>query len=109
MQERRNFGPLGWNIPYGFNDPDLKISLRQLRMFLDEAGEDQPLAVPLKTLVYLIGECNYCGRVTDAHDRRCLMSILTDENGGPFHVNIMDDNYRFSPSGLYYAPEEGDH
>ena len=109
VQERRNFGPLGWNIPYGFNDPDLKISLRQLRMFLDEAGEDQPLAVPLKTLVYLIGECNYGGRVTDAHDRRCLMSILTDENGGPFHVNIMDDNYRFSPSGLYYAPEEGDH
>ena len=109
VQERRNFGPLGWNIPYGFNDPDLKISLRQLRMFLDEAGEDQPLAVPLKTLVYLIGECNYGGRVTDAHDRRCLMSILTDENGGPFHVNIMDDNYRFSPSRLYYAPEEGDH
>ena len=109
VQERRNFGPLGWNIPYGFNDPDLKISLRQLRMFLDEAGEDQPLAVPLKTLVYLIGECNYGGRVTDAHDRRCLMSILTDEDGGPFHVNIMDDNYRFSPSGLYYAPEEGDH
>ena len=109
VQERRNFGPLGWNIPYGFNDPDLKISLRQLRMFLDEAGEDQPLAVPLKTLVYLIGECNYGGRVTDAHDRRCLMSILTDEDGGPFHVNILDDNYRFSPSGLYYAPEEGDH
>ena len=109
VQERRNFGPLGWNIPYGFNDPDLKISLRQLRMFLDEAHEDQPLAVPLKTLVYLIGECNYGGRVTDAHDRRCLMSILTDEDGGPFHVNIMDDDYAFSPSGSYRAPVEGDH
>ena len=36
IQDRRKFGPLGWNIRYDFTDGDLNVSLAQLQEYLDK-------------------------------------------------------------------------
>lgn len=39
IQDRRKFGPLGWNIRYDFTDGDLNVSLAQLQEYLDKYDE----------------------------------------------------------------------
>merc|ERR1711865_599881 len=73
----------------------------QLRIFLDDKHSEDP--VPYAALAYLAGECNYGGRVTDDKDRRCIISILQDF----YREDIQHADYKFSPSGKYYAPSDG--
>lgn len=97
--ERRKFGSLGWNIPYQFSQMDMDISIKQLKIFLERYDDTQ-----WKALNYMVAEANYGGRVTDPMDRRLIKIML----GGFFCEEILKDGYKFSESGIYYAPKEGD-
>ena len=70
-----------------------------IKMFLEEQQH-----IPWPALEYVIGQINYGGRVTDDLDRRCIMSILRKY----VTPHLLIDGYKFSPSGTYYAPQEGD-
>ncbi|EGR31243.1 hypothetical protein IMG5_115030 [Ichthyophthirius multifiliis] len=95
VQERRKFGPLGWNIRYEFNDSDLDTGITILKDML-EANEE----IPWDALRYVIGQITYGGRVTDDWDRRTLMSILNNF----VTEEVLKENYKFSESGTYYQP-----
>lgn len=98
VQERRKFGPLGWNILYEFNDSDVDTSLTMLKLFLDEQEE-----IPWDALLYVTGHINYGGRVTDDNDRRCLLATLQK-----YYVSdALEDGYLYSDSGIYYCPTFG--
>jgi len=99
VQERRKFGPLGWNVRYDFNNTDLEICVQTLRMFLDEQPE-----IPWDALLYLSGQIHYGGRVTDSLDKRTLGCIL----GAFYCKEILVDGYQFAnDSDLYHSPVDG--
>jgi dynein heavy chain len=101
VRERRKFGPLGWNIQYVFSPKDLEISMKQLHKFISDLRSDE--AIPFAALAYLVGECNYGGRVTDDKDRRCIMNILDDF----YTPGVLEQGYKFSPSPTYFSPPPG--
>jgi len=95
IQERKKFGPLGWNIKYEFNDSDRECALDNLRIFLEEGD------IPWDALTFITGEITYGGRVTDAWDQRCLRAILKTF----FSPETLEPGYKYSPSGVYFSPD----
>ena len=95
IQDRRKFGPLGWNIRYDFTDGDLSMCQRQIKMIIDEYD-----VIPFKVIRVLCGEINYGGRVTDDKDRRLINNLLENYVG----PEVLRDDYSWSPSGSYVMP-----
>ncbi|KAK2585046.1 hypothetical protein KPH14_008566 [Odynerus spinipes] len=94
IQERKKFGPLGWNILYEFNDSDRECCLLNLQIFCEDG------TIPWDALIYITAEITYGGRVTDIWDLRILKTILHIF----FSPKTLDIDYTYSPSGIYYCP-----
>jgi len=103
IQDRRKFGPIGWNIRYEFTNEDLVVCQRQLKIFLDEAASEE--AVPYKVLQFLGAEINYGGRVTDDKDVRLIINIIKRY----VNADVAQDGYKFSDSGKYVSIVAGSH
>ncbi|CAD7972922.1 unnamed protein product [Amoebophrya sp. A25] len=95
--QRRKFGPIGWNIPYEWMDSDFQTSREQTYMYL----VDQP-GVPLKTLNYMIAECNYGGRVTDDKDVRLICAVLQRYYAEDI---VNEEQAKLSSLDTYYVPK----
>lgn len=96
VNERKNYGSIGWNIAYEFTHNDFEQSIQLLQQLLSDAKE-----VPFETLRYIIGEFAYGGRVVDNFDKRLLDTILMNI----FNKNILTDFVvKMAPNCEYKLP-----
>jgi dynein heavy chain len=90
VQERRKFGPVGWCIPYEFNNGDLEASLTFLEKHCFSSGS----GISWPTILYMICEVQYGGRITDDFDR-----LLFNTFGNVWlDPSIMRDDFLFFPT-----------
>jgi len=99
IQERRKFGPLGWNIPYEFNESDLEASLMFLEKHLLTIGSEGQISWP--TVHYMICEIQYGGRITDDFDRLLFNTYgtewLSENNFSPtFYFSQVKGGYKYT-------------
>ena len=56
--------------------------------------------IPWDAMLFVSGNINYGGRVTDDWDRRCLMTILKKF----ITPEVLEDTYRFCDNNNYFIP-----
>merc|ERR1719311_560603 len=73
VQERRKFGPIGWCVPYEYNNSDLDACLLFLEKHLSTTVM---VGAPLSwvTIQYMVAEAQYGGRITDDLDRELFLT-----------------------------------
>jgi len=90
VQERRKFGPLGWNIPYEFNTGDLSASMT----FLEKHLFDNDIS--WDTVQYMVSEVQYGGKITDDMDMRLFKTYANKW----LTQDVVKDGFTFNPPTL---------
>jgi dynein heavy chain len=101
VQERRKFGPIGWCVPYEFNNSDMEASLLFLEKHLSTTVTvGQPLS--WTTIQYMIAEVQYGGRITDDLDRDLFNTFANKW----LCEDVMKSDFTFG-GGLKYSIPDG--
>jgi len=66
LMERKQFGPMGYNMKYPFSIGDLRDSATYLQNYMDNIGGGK---IPWQDLKYIFGEIMYGGHIVNDFDR----------------------------------------
>jgi dynein heavy chain len=107
LQERRKFGPAGFNAAYHFNLNDFSTAQTAVQQYISsvvetkadpaDGTEGEVLGRTIKSIQHLIGSVVYGGHVTDIWDQRCIEATMCSM----FHVPSMgSDDDVFDSIGI---------
>lgn len=129
VQERRKFGPIGWNIPYEFNQSDLSACTQFLQNHLTDMDTKKAAAPTWATVQarprrgaaqgggwrgyvcgltrpsprqYMVSKIQYGGRITGDFDQ-LLMDTFAEKF---FNQGVLAKGYELYPG--YRVPDSGD-
>ena len=93
--ERRNYGAVGWNVPYDWMKGDLKAALIHVKMFIETQD-----SIPWEFLNISLSDVTYGGRVTDVLDKRTMSAMLNKY----YSPSLFDESHTFTQDGIHFAP-----
>ncbi|KAI3432720.1 hypothetical protein D9Q98_004263 [Chlorella vulgaris] len=106
VQERRKFGPIGWNVPYEFSQGDLAAVTQFLQNHVADMEAKRSPQPDWATVRYMIASIQYSGRITDDYDR-LLMETYAERYYQPEALAKGAVLYRNDQSCTTYAVPDG--